>query len=49
MKALEAEAARIEMVLRHIDGILKEVAPAEEVLEEIKAVYVSPTRTSHSP
>jgi len=43
MAELEAEAARIEDVLAHIDGVLKEVAPGE-VIEAIKPVRTNKSR-----
>ena len=47
MRVLEAEAAQIETVLGHIDGVLKEVAP-EEKLENIKPVRTNRSR-GHAP
>lgn len=43
MDELEAEAVRIETVLGHIDGVLKEVAP-DENLDEIKPVRTNRSR-----
>ena len=44
---LEAEAAHIEAVLGHIDGVMKEVAPGEN-LEAIKPVRTNRSR-GHAP